>query len=52
VEGGFEDFCVRTLVFWSMVLMIAEFAYREGSIKKQCGWLAPSKLIGTHRLAI
>jgi hypothetical protein len=52
VEGGFEDFCVRTLVFWSMVSMIAEFAFQEGSFKKQCGWLAPSKLIGTHCLAI
>jgi hypothetical protein len=35
-----------------MVLMITEFACQEGSIKKQCGWLAPSMLIGTHRLAI
>jgi hypothetical protein len=41
-----------TLVFWSMVLMITEFACREGSIKKHCGWRAPSKLIGTHHLAI
>ncbi len=52
LPGLFEVFCVRTLVFWLMVLMIAEFACREGSIKKQCGWLAPSKLIGTHHLAI
>ncbi len=35
-----------------MVLVITEFACREGSIKKHCGWLALSKLIGTHRLAI
>jgi hypothetical protein len=49
---GFEDFCVRTLVFWSMVSMIMEFACQEGLIKKHCGWCAPSKLIGTHHLAI
>ncbi len=52
VEGGYEDFCVRTLVFWLMVLMITEFACREGSIKKHCGWCVPSMLIDTHRLAI
>jgi hypothetical protein len=49
---SFEDFCVRTLVFWSMVSMITGFACREGSIKKHCGRHAPSKLIRTHRLAI
>jgi hypothetical protein len=38
VEGGFEDFCVRMLVFWSMVSMITEFACQEGSIKKTL-WL-------------
>jgi hypothetical protein len=49
---GFEDFCMRTLVFWLMVLMITEFACQEGSIKKHCGWRAPSKLNGKHHLAI
>jgi len=52
VEGGFEDFLRAYAGLLVDGLMIAEFAYREGSIIKQCGWLAPSKLIGTHRLAI
>ncbi len=30
-------FCMRTLVFWSMVSMIKEFACQEGLIKKHCG---------------
>jgi hypothetical protein len=49
---GFEDLCAHTLVFWSMVLMITEFACREGLIKKHCGRRAPSMLIGTHHLEI
>ncbi len=52
LPGLFEDFCVHTLVFWSMVSMITEFACQEGSIKKHCGRRAPSMLIGTHCLAI